>query len=223
MWVWANSGSWWWTGGLACCGSWGCKELDRCEPLNWTELIHSIFYFLYFLLIIVWRYDIITHRSTSVFSVDLAYAGIWKHSSFNRSLLVFLWGWVLCLFCSYIENSMVILLFIFIFTYLFSHTILNVFKGCIRVGRLLLPMIYAFKILMKVEILVTQSCLSLCNPIDCSLPGSSVRGILQARILEWISIPLSRGSSLPRDRAWLSFIAGWFFKAWATREALKFW
>ena len=42
---------------------------------------------------------------------------------------------------------------------------------------------------------VTQSCTNLCNPMDCSLPGSSVLGILQARILEWVNIPFSRGSS----------------------------
>ena len=40
-----------------------------------------------------------------------------------------------------------------------------------------------------------QSCLTLCEPIDCSLPSSSVHGILQARILEWVAIPSSRGSS----------------------------
>ena len=51
----------------------------------------------------------------------------------------------------------------------------------------------------------------LCNPVDCSPPGSSVRGILQARILEWVAIPFSRGSSLPRDRTWVSCIAGRFF------------
>ena len=37
-WVWVNSGSWWWTGGLGCCNSWGCKESDTTEWLNWTEL-----------------------------------------------------------------------------------------------------------------------------------------------------------------------------------------
>ena len=42
---------------------------------------------------------------------------------------------------------------------------------------------------------VSQSCLTLCDPMDCSLPGSSVHGILQARILEWVAIPFSRGSS----------------------------
>ena len=43
-----------------------------------------------------------------------------------------------------------------------------------------------------------QSCLTPCDPVDCSLPGSSVHGILQARILEWVTISFSRGSSQPR-------------------------
>ena len=47
---------------------------------------------------------------------------------------------------------------------------------------------------------VTQSCLTLCDPVDCSPPGSSVHGILQARILEWGAIAFSRGSSRPWDR-----------------------
>jgi len=47
--------------------------------------------------------------------------------------------------------------------------------------------------------------------MDCNLPGSSVRGILQARILEWGAIPFSRGSSQPRDETQVSFIAGRFF------------
>ena len=67
---------------------------------------------------------------------------------------------------------------------------------------------------------VTQWCLTLCNPIDCSPPGSSSHGFLQARILEWVAIPFSRGSSQPRDRASVSCIAGEFFTVWATREAL---
>ena len=48
-------------------------------------------------------------------------------------------------------------------------------------------------------VLVAQSCLTLCDPMDYSLPGSSVHGILQARILEWVAIPFSRVSSQPRD------------------------
>ena len=52
----------------------------------------------------------------------------------------------------------------------------------------------------KVEVLVTKSYPTLRNPVDCSLPGSSVHGILQARLLEWVAIPFSRGSSQPRDQ-----------------------
>ena len=63
---------------------------------------------------------------------------------------------------------------------------------------------------------VAQSCLTLCNPMDCSPPGSSARGILQARILEWVAISFSRRSSWPRDRTHVSYvscIAGGFFTA----------
>ena len=60
----------------------------------------------------------------------------------------------------------------------------------------------------NVKVLAIQSCLTLCDSTDCSLPGSSVHGILQARIQEWIAIPFSRGSSLPRDQTLLSCIAG---------------
>ena len=52
---------------------------------------------------------------------------------------------------------------------------------------------------MKVKVLVVQSCPTLCDPMDCSPPGSSVRGILQARILQWVANPFSRVSSLPTD------------------------
>ena len=64
-----------------------------------------------------------------------------------------------------------------------------------------------------------QLCLTLCNSTDYSLPCSSVCGILQARILEWVAIPFSRGSSWPKDQTWVSSIAGCFFTIWTTREA----
>ena len=51
-----------------------------------------------------------------------------------------------------------------------------------------------------------QLCLTLCDPIDCSLPGSSVHGLLQARVLKWVAMPSSRGSSQPRDRTHVSFV-----------------
>ena len=61
------------------------------------------------------------------------------------------------------------------------------------------------------SVLATQSYPTLCDPVDCSPPGSSVRGILQARILEWVAISFSRGSSQPRDRTWVCYIAGRLF------------
>ena len=66
---------------------------------------------------------------------------------------------------------------------------------------------------------VSQSCPTLCDPMDCSLPGSSIHGILQATVLEWVAISFSRGSSWPRDRTQVSHIAGRHFNLWATREA----
>ena len=53
------------------------------------------------------------------------------------------------------------------------------------------------------EVKVAQSCPTLCDPMDGSLPGSSVHGILQTRILEWVAVPFSRESSQPRDRTQL--------------------
>ena len=64
-----------------------------------------------------------------------------------------------------------------------------------------------------------QSCTTLCSTMDCSLPCSSVHGILQVRILEWVAMPSSRGSSQSRDGTQVSCIAGVFFTIWATREA----
>ena len=66
---------------------------------------------------------------------------------------------------------------------------------------------------------VAQWCLPLCGPVDYSLPGSSVHGILQARVLERVAISFSRRSSRPRDRIRVSCIAGRCFTVWATREA----
>ena len=76
-------------------------------------------------------------------------------------------------------------------------------------GGRLEKMDYLFKI--YVLCLVAQLCLTLCLPMDCSPPGSTVHGILQAEILEWVAMPSSRGSSQPRDGAQISHIAGRFF------------
>ena len=63
-----------------------------------------------------------------------------------------------------------------------------------------------------------QSCPTLCNPVDCSPPGSSVSGILQARILEWVAIPFSRGSSRTRNQTRVSHIGRRIFYHWNTSE-----
>ena len=70
----------------------------------------------------------------------------------------------------------------------------------------------------KVKVLVAQLCLTLCNPMDFSPPGSAVNGIFQARMLEWAAISSSRGSSWPRDLTYVSHIAGWFFTVWASNN-----
>ena len=71
---------------------------------------------------------------------------------------------------------------------------------------------------MKVKALVTQSCLTLCDPMDYNLPGSSVHGISQGRILEWVAISFSRGSSQPGDRTH-SYIGRGILYHRAIREA----
>ena len=69
------------------------------------------------------------------------------------------------------------------------------------------PIFYTFILL----VIITQLCSALCDPMDYSPPGPSVVGILQARILEWVAIPFSRGSSQPTDQTWLSSISGRFY------------
>ena len=69
-------------------------------------------------------------------------------------------------------------------------------------------------------LVVAQSCPTLCTPWTVAPTGSSIHGILQARILEWVAISFSRGSSPPRDQTWVSYTAGRYFMVWTSREAL---
>ena len=80
---------------------------------------------------------------------------------------------------------------------------------------------YTCSSLVKSESEVAQSCPALCNPGDCSIPGSSVHGIFKARVLEWVAISFSRGSSWPMDQTQVSCIAGRRFSIWATSETPK--
>ena len=66
---------------------------------------------------------------------------------------------------------------------------------------------------------VAQLCLILCDTLDYRLPGSSVLGIFQARILAWVVISSSKGFSCPKDQTCISCIAGWFFTCWVIDEA----
>ena len=68
------------------------------------------------------------------------------------------------------------------------------------------------------KVWVAQSCLTLCNTMVCSSPGSSVHGTVEARILKWVAIPFFRESSQPRDWTWVSCLAGRFLTSWATRK-----
>ena len=70
----------------------------------------------------------------------------------------------------------------------------------------------------KVKVESEIAVVSLCDPMDCSLPGSFIHGIFQARILEWVAISFSRRFSQPRDWTWASRIVGRRFTIWATRE-----
>ena len=72
---------------------------------------------------------------------------------------------------------------------------------------------------LKWCVLVAQSCLTLCDSMECKPSGSYVHVISQARILEWVPIPLSRGSSWPSSQTWVSWVAYSFSTVWATREA----
>ena len=73
---------------------------------------------------------------------------------------------------------------------------------------------------VKSESEVTQSWLTLSDPMNCGLLCSSIHGIFQARVLEWVAISFSRGSSWPRDWTQVSHLAGRSFIVWASREAL---
>ena len=83
-----------------------------------------------------------------------------------------------------------------------SHEI----KRCLLLGRKVMTKLVCMSVCE-----VAQSCPALCDPMDCGLPGSTLHGILQARVLEWVAISFSRGSSQPRNRTQVFHIAGRFF------------
>ena len=89
------------------------------------------------------------------------------------------------------------------------------------------PIFYQYKDIYYSKLchLVAKLCLTLCNPMDCSLPGSSVLGILQAKLLEWVAIPVSKGCSQPRNQTWIfrvSCTGKRIFYHWSTRDSVPF-
>ena len=110
-----------------------------------------------------------------------------------------------CLFC--FTEVLVIILCSFILHFVSTYGLMTLFSSMFLLLSFLLLCIYCINrslicgyngvhtCVKCVKMLVVQSCLILCDPMDFSLPGSSVHGILQARILEWVAIPFSRGSS----------------------------
>ena len=73
----------------------------------------------------------------------------------------------------------------------------------------------------KSESKVSQSCSTLCGPMGCRLPDSSVHGIFQAKVVEWVAISFFRGSSLSRDWTQVSLTTGRLFTVWTTGEAIS--
>ena len=101
-------------------------------------------------------------------------------------------------------------MYIYIYIYIHTHTHTythvgfpsdSVIEAYVRIGTCI----------VKGKVKVAQSCLTLCDPMDCSPPGSSIHGILQARRLEWVAVPFSRGSSQPRHETQVLHTAGRFF------------
>ena len=101
--------------------------------------------------------------------------------------------------------------FVQIHGHLVGNPLRDFFILRIEKARILLILSESISKPVLVVCVFTKSSLTLCNPMDCSLPGSLVHGILQAGILEWVAISSSRGSSWPKDQTGVFCLAGGFF------------
>ena len=131
---------------------------------------------------------------------------------------------IIVLFCFRIYTPFFLCNFHFIIFLWFKWIILQVllvYTQCI-VSIIVQTRIYLISYYQSLKNMLcyTQSCPTLCNPMDYSTPGSSVRGIFQARILEWVTISSSRGSPWPRDQTRVSCIGRWVLYHCTTQEVL---
>ena len=115
----------------------------------------------------------------------------------------------------YGSNLFLLLLFSYFLSLVFFHWGIVALHCCVSLCCIM-------KWISCVLVWVAQSCPTLCDCMDCSPPGSSVHGFLRARILEWVAIPFSRGSSWPGDQTQVFFTAGKFFTVWTTRSYMGY-
>ena len=188
-WVWASSRSWWWTGKPGMLQRVSHESWTRLS--DWTEMsTHTHTY---------WTEELVSYSPWGCKRVGHNLATKQKQQQqqhiypfFSDSLPM----WVITEYWVEFPATQLVLV-----NYLFYILNLN------------------WKYVLK-QILLLLSCFNLvrlCGPMDCSRPGSSVHGILQARILKWVAMPSSKSSSQPKDRTQISCIAGRFFTIWASR------
>ena len=194
-WVWVNSGSWWWTGRPSVLQSMGSQRVGH----DWAELKHFLkIYFLekYLFLCI---YLAVPGLSCSTWDVRSFSCGIWPLIGFSMRDLVPSLGFEPRLLTLGVlateppgKHQHILKNFLTSDACLYPMTLPS---GCVHVA------VVAVQSLSRVWLFVT--------PMDYSLPGSSVHGISQAKILEWVAIFFSRGSSQPRGRTHDSCIGRW--------------
>ena len=185
-------------GGLAYCNSWGRKESDTTERLNWTELNRTIFPDVRtpcFWVPCYWTLPIHRH---SMFGLP-CHLGI-AQIVVRHNLLEWVSCRQVCLTLSSCSNYLPQTLFRIVAPPSGSSVRVLFVK---REGNN-----FSFVFLMQPRKVKSLSRVRLCYPMDCRLPGSSVHVIFQARVLEWVAISFSRGSSRLRDWTPVSLIAG---------------
>ena len=151
-----------------------------------------------------------TYHSRFLCSIVLRASGFTSVTSHTHTWVLFSLGSVSSFFLMLFwrTNSELVLFF------LLSLWIWEMYGLC----KLMHKLMHFHFVKVKWKVLVAQSSLILCDPMKCSLPGFALHGILQARILEWLTIYFSRWSSQPRDRTQVFNIADRFSTIWATRE-----